>query len=189
MSLLADVFNGIKQRFVYDPTIKAFDNLFFKKVSGTPSMVTGDIRLTSAVISSYSQYTYGDFEFIVNVPVAPTVAQSKYWGMRNTATERGAMFFDITNDIFSFKSYDNDGNLVSTTIPWNQASQTWNGNFIKYKIVWDESGVKAYADELLVATHKVGDHSLPLPLKVANGNADNMDIDYILMAKIGSFVS
>lgn len=186
---LLDVFNGLKQRFIYDPTIKAFDNLFFKKVSGTPTISSGDIRLNSAIISSYSQYAYLEVEFVVKVPLAPVAGQSKYWGMRNTATDRGAMFFDITNDIFSFKSYDNDGNLTSTTIAWNPAGQTWNGNFVKYKIVWDESGVKAYIDEELMATHRAGDHSLPLPFKIANGNADNMDIDYILPSKIGSFVA
>ena len=185
---LQDWANNIKSRFVYDPTIKAFDNLFFKKVSGTGTVVSGDIRLNVAIIASYSQYTYGEFEFLVKVLAAPTAADARYWGLRNTATLRGALFFDITDDVFSFKTYDNDANLTSTTISWNQAGQTWNGSFISFKIVWNEEDIKAYVGGVLMATHKAGDHSLPLALKLANSNSDNMDIDYIMLSKIGTFV-
>lgn len=186
---LQDWTNNIKSRFIYDPTIKAFDNLFFKKVSGTGTVTGGDIRLNSAIIASYSQYIYGEFEFLVNVPAVPTAGDLRYWGLRNTATLRGSLFFDISDDVFSFKTYDNDSNLESTTISWNQVSQTWNGNFTSFKIVWNEEDIKAYVNGILVATHKSGDHSLPLALKLANSNSDNMDIDYIMLSKIGSLTA
>jgi len=60
---------------------------------------------------------------------------------------------------------------------------------VSFKIIWNEEDIKAYVGGFLMATHKVGDHNLPLALKLANSNADNMDIDYIMLSKIGSFIA
>ena len=189
MSNIQDKGGIIRTRLVYDPSVKGYDQSFFKTISGTPSISGGNIRLNTAAITSYSQYLYGDFHFKANVATTPSAGEAKHWGLRHPATNIGSMFFDITAAVFSFKSYNEDNTVTSTTVTWNQQGQTWNGSMTDFRILWTDEEIKAYVSGILVATHKIGDNNTPVPLTISNADADNMDVDYIIANKIGNLTT
>lgn len=194
MTLTQDRKGEIKDRVVYDPVIRGYDQSFFKSVSGTPSVSSNKIRLNQAKIASYPQFLYGDFRFKITIPTTPSTGESKEWGLQLPSTTQGAMFFDIAGATFSFKSYDTDNNATSTTVTWDQKGQTWEAVAITYRILWTEKEIKAYISdgtaEILVATHESGDNNLPLPLYIDNLNdSDNVDITNIIANKVAKIIT
>lgn len=190
---LSDVGGDVRDRLMYDPVVKGYDSSFWKTTAGTPSATGGDLRFNAAGAASYSQYVYGDYEFQVNVATTPSAGEAKVWGLRNPASSRGGIYFEITGATFQVVSVSDDGNTTDTTaVTWNDKSQTYNGNMTKFRIVWEPHQIRFYVDtiEAAVATHKgasIG--SLPLALRIDNSDADNMDVDFVLASKIGKLIS
>lgn len=192
MSILKDSNQTVRDRLVYDPVVKGFSNLFWATTSGAPTASGGDLRLNAAAIASFSQYVYGDFEFQVNIATTPSAGEAKHWGLRNPASSRGAMYFEITGATFQAVSVSDDGNTTNTTaVTWNDKGKTYNGNMTKFRIVWTKESVKFYVDtiEAAVAEHITSAGSLPLALRLSNTDADNMDVDFIIGQSIGKIVA
>ena len=62
-----------------------------------------------------------------------------------------------------------------------------------FRIRWEEDAVRFYIDGAVVATHSVVTPSvygygMALPIRVTNGNADNLDIVYIGIRQTASIV-
>ena len=189
MTLIKNRQGDIKEGLVYDPAVKDYDETFFKTITGTPVISGGNLRLNAEACTSYSQFLYGEFHFKANVATTPSAGEAKHWGLRHSAMTIGSMFFDITAAVFSFKSYNEENTVESTTIAWNPTGLTWEATMVDFEIVWTEQNIKAYVDGVLKATHAVGDNNLPQPIALSNSDADNFDVDYIIANKLGKWIT
>src|SRR3972149_5269962 len=103
--------------YTYDVVIKQYDTTFWKPTTGTPTVASNKLRLTSAAVASYLQHAYGDYEFALNVPTTPSSGEGKHWGLRSPATDSlGAAYFEIAGAVFTAVSVD-DGGTAQTTTP------------------------------------------------------------------------
>ena len=173
--------------YVFDPMIKGYATDFWKTLTGTPAMSSNVLRFTSAKAESYIQHIFGEYEFLLNVPVKPTAGDSRQWGLMNpSSTNFGAIYFDISATVFSLKSYDDNGTLTTTVLNW--ADATFSAHAIKFKFRWEPDQIIAYVNDVKVATINQSSPSNALGLYINNGVADNMDLSYILVHKAAAIV-
>jgi len=189
---MADVFIvGDNVNFTYDAQIAQYDTTFWRAVTGTPTFSTPNMRMSSARVGSYSQYRYGDVEFTLTVPVAPTAGQSKRWGFScPNLGNRGRIEFDITGAVFSVVAYANNGTtvLINQTITWDAA---WTATAVRYRILWGREGIQFFINDVKVAFAQIKGNAtnpvvpnLPMALHMNNGNADNLDMAAIIAKDI-----
>lgn len=176
--------------YMYDPVVKQFDTTFWKQLSGTTTVSANKLRFNAASTASYLQHIFADIEFQVNVPANPTSGDSRQWGLKNPSeATRGYIYFDITNTTFSLKYCDDFGNTGSYALTWSNASYT--GNAINFRIRWEIDHINVYVNNSLVTTipqSTVQSPSGPLMAYINNGNADNMDITYMLVKRAASII-
>ena len=176
--------------FIYDPIIKGFDELFWATLAGTPAMSGNVLRLTSASVGSFTQYCFADVEFNLNVAVAPVAGQDKVWGLYSPVTvSLGAAYFKVAAAVFTAETADDAGNTKSTTLTW---AAGYTGKDTKFRIRWEPDAIKFYINGTIVASHDLiapsYGSSMALPLRVTNGNADNLDIVYVAIRQTASIV-
>jgi len=183
--------------YVYDGVIKQFDTSFWKQTAGTTTMSTNKLLFNAAALASYIQHEFADAEFAITVPAAPTSGDARHWGLRAPASLNfGAAYFDFTGAVFSCKVVDNVGNAYSTTVTWSAA---WTAVETLYRIIWEPDrvqflagvvtgGVVAYT---VIATFDTLSHQIPLialPLRVSNGNSDNLLLAYVAVRRSAGIV-
>lgn len=167
--------------FTYDPQISGFNVSFWKTLSGTdPSISSNKIRINNRVISSYTGYLFGEAEFTITVPAAPTASDVRAWGFKSpNLGNRGRVQFDITDTVFKALVYNNTGTaLLSQEIPWLSG---YTNAAVRYKISWSPQIISFSINESLVASTSVSQADLPLPLHIDNTNADNMDVTAVVL--------
>lgn len=191
---------GLKDRFMYDPVVKGFDTNFWKAITGTPTVSGGDLRFNADEATSYSQYVYGDFIFAVNVPNTPSGSEARQWGLLNNAAKTvGAAYFEITGSTFQAVTYDEDTRTQkATSITWNSRSQTWEAVMTLFRIIWTANYVRFYVTTAAapdfgehLVEHATGDN-IPhgaLALNIKNVEADNMDLDYLLVQRAAIIIT
>lgn len=177
---------------VVDPVIHALDASFFKTITGTPTIASSKYRYNSAETNTYPEFVYGEYEFPLVIPVAPTGGHARSWGLRGKSLgNRGAMVFDISGTTFSVKVYDKDGTVLSRSIDWNAA---WTNVEVKFRIGWSATGTTfsivtgTAANDIsvrLVPTAQNFSANLPLGISIVNGVADNMDLTHIYILQAG----
>lgn len=183
--------------FVYDPSIFGYDTTFFADIAGaggtTGTGTSKKIRLNADRIASKVSFRFLDIEMYVKVPVAPTAADVRSWGLSIPGLGNAARAeFDITDDVFSVVLYDNNGVLAaSKIIDWNT---DWSNAEVKYGIVMYRAGVKFFIDGVCVAKFEMKDFEvnttvpdLAQAIHFNNANADNMDIGCIILRNISSW--
>lgn len=169
--------------YVIDPQVYGLDASIWKTVSGSPSVTSNKYRLNTAEILSYSQFKYGEFEFNVTVPVAPTAADNRVFGLLSKALgNRSRITFTFnTSGELRAQVYSKLGvALFSELIPWNTA---WSNTATLFRIGWTRGAVVftvALADgtQSYSTTYNAGMNPITgsLNIDVLNGNADNMDV-------------
>lgn len=185
--------------YVYDAAIKGLDANFWANITSAPTVSAGKLRFNAAKAASYILHEYGDVEFLLTVPAAPTSGDVRQFGLSGSSAKTfGAVYFDITGAVFSAKVYDNSGNSKSVTITWNAS---WTNVATLYRIIWDTdrvqfqvgivtAGVVAYTIVATIAMPQdIG--SVPyvaLPILINNGNADNMDLTYVVVRNAAGIV-
>lgn len=171
--------------FMYDVTTRGLDASFWKTLSGTPSVSSNKLRLTSAAITSYTQFKYGTFRFAVNVPTTPSAGEAKKWGLlAPSAATVGAAYFEITGATFRAVSYDESGTAQTTTITWD----SWETVETIFEIEWEKDFVIFKVAGTAVATHQTRVGNVPLPLYLINSDADNTDTGYITIKETAQYV-
>lgn len=169
--------------YVIDPQVYGLDASIWKTVSGTPTVVANKYRLNAAEMLTYTQYRYGDFEFNLTVPVAPTAGDNRVIGVSEKALiNRGriAFNFDTTGVLFA-QVYGKYGtSLFSEAIPWNSA---WTNTPTLFRIGWNGNAivftVSSVTGANLYTTTFSGEHyniRLPMAVDILNANADNLDV-------------
>jgi hypothetical protein len=169
--------------YVIDPQVYGLDPSIWKTVSGTPSVASNKYRLNAAEMLTYSQYRFGEFEFNMTVPAAPTAADNRVIGLVSKSFgNRGRIIFNFdTTGVLLAQVYDRYGNsLFSETIPWNAA---WTNTPALYRIGWSGNAIVFTVSlptgaSLYTTTYQAGGNPLRLPMTVdvANANADNLDV-------------
>lgn len=197
----------LREGLVYDPAVKRFDSSFWK--GDTADLVfdsvknrlkIGDTGLVGSA-SSYSQYLYGDFEFVMAIDsLSPDSNDSeKYFGLRNIGDtlRRGAAYFDLSYDTtagdssgstrpFSAVIYDELGNRQRKAITWDT---NWGGGgrITRFRMSWEADGYSFLVNDSVVAT--LGDRflnpegiatqqintSIPQALRISNRSLDTTD--------------
>lgn len=172
--------------YVIDPQVYGLDPSIWKTVSGTPSVASNKYRLNAAEMLTYSQYRFGEFEFNMTVPAAPTAADNRVIGLISKSFgNRGRIIFNFdTTGVLLAQVYDRYGNsLFSETIPWNSA---WTNTPALYRIGWSGNAIVFTVSlptgaSLYTTTYQAGGNPLRLPMTVdvANANADNLDVSSV----------
>jgi len=105
----------IKSNFYYDPQRQGLSSSLWKTLSGTPSVVSNKIRVSSAAIIHYADLFRGFFNIVANVPATPTNA---YLTGGTSATSVVATWNAVTDGEFAITidgtSYDITGLDFST---------------------------------------------------------------------------
>ena len=177
---------------VVDPQIHGLEPSFFKTITGTPTVTSNKYRYNAAETNTFPEFVYGEYEFPLVIPVAPTGGHARSWGLRGKSLgNRGAMVFDISGTTFSVKVYDKDGTVLSRSIDWNAA---WTNVEVKFRIGWSATGTTfsivtgTAANDISVRLVPTGQNfsaNLPLGISVSNGVSDNMDLTHVYVVQAG----
>ncbi len=188
---------------IYDPIIKGYDTSFWASLTGTPA-ATGTpqiIRYNAATSGSYVLFEYADIEFQLLVPANPTAGDARIWGFKAPSTNNaGAVYFEITGATFQLVIYDNWGNKSTYPLTW--VNGTYTNAQTKFRIRWDYDYIYVYVADTLVysipssavngqSSGSTAAKDLPrtaLPMYIKNGNADNMDVAYMLVFESAGLV-
>lgn len=181
--------------YVYDVVIKQYDTNFWKSVTSLPTISSNLLRFNAAEAASYLQHIFADVEFKMTVPAAPTSGDARYFGFKNPAgTGLGAVYFDITNAVFSLKIYDDFGNLYSKVLTW---SSGYTNTPTLFRIRWEKDGINVLINNVLVAsipqtttgqtTGKMPPTG-PVSISIKNANSDNMDMTYMRVRRAASII-
>jgi hypothetical protein len=132
-----------------------------------------------------SEFCLGEYEFMLTIPVAPVLGQSKIWGLyANALAYKNDIYFNISGTTFQAVTYTSDGTAFeATAITWNAA---WTAAAVSYKIKWFKEKVEFYVNGIKVASHttSIPNELTPVPVHVVNGNADNLDLSYLRFANV-----
>lgn len=183
--------------YVYDGVIKRVDTSFWKQTAGTTTMSSNKLLFNAAGMASYIQHEFADVEFALRIPAVPTSGDARHWGLRAPASLNfGAAYFDVTGAVFSCKVVDNVGNAYSTTVSW---SSDWTNTETMFRIIWGPDRVQFLAgvvtasvvDYTVLATFDLISHGIPeiaLPLRISNGNSDNVYLGYVAVRRAAGIV-
>ena len=180
--------------FAYDPTISGYDTNFWKTISGSPAVSSNKIRLNAAEIATHSFYEGGVYRFNVTVPAAPTSGDSRAWGLKTPAFgNRSRIEFNISGAVFTVVFYDKDGTAASSkTITWDaawtNAAAVYEIRVAEQTIEWWINNVRVHQYAFNIAPNRKR-MTEPAAIHVVNSNADNMDITYIVVRDVHTFLS
>lgn len=172
----------------YNPAVEGYSaDDVFHPLTGAPAISSGKLRLNADEIITYDKkFQYGNLEFLITIPVAPTAGDVRQFGFKNN-DDKGLMVFDFTGAVFSAKVYDAGGTLIATkTIPWDT---DWTATEARYRIAWNNRNIYFIIDDTIVARFDEGFdkdvvpadimNSQPMGIYLINSNADNMDVALI----------
>ena len=198
----------LREGLVYDPYVKRYDssfwqgdtaNLLFDSVKN--AIKIGDTGLVGSA-SSFSQYLYGDFEFMVALDsLSPdSNDSSKFVGLMNVGDtlRRGSAYFDFSYDTtagdsspntrpFSVVQIGEAGVRQRKVITWDT---TWGGAdtiATRYRISWEGDGYTFLINDTVVETLGAKDSnnnetstyqintSIPQALRLVNRSLDTTD--------------
>jgi len=166
---------------VYDPIVKGYDTNFWATIAGTPAVASNKLRLNADTIASLAQFRYGRLKMAINVPVAPTSSQDKRFGFYNPGTDSG-IFFDITDAVFTVQVVLKGSSLYLET-------GTWAGHTTEqvFEIEWHKEGVVFLRAGNVVGSFAFDDGvDEALGIYSSNANADNMDVGYYHVSRVGN---
>lgn len=194
----------LRDGLVYDPFVKGFDSSFWKGDTANllfdtvrNSIKLGDTGLVGSM-TSYSQYLYGDFEFVVNTDcLSPDSNDSeKRWGLLNPGDPlaRGCAFFALEYDTLTGADTavtrqlwcvirDEQGTRQRKRVTWDSS---WDNHVnTRYRISWEDDGYTFSINDSVVAT--LGDRpdssnstfqintTIPQALRLSNRSLDTTD--------------
>jgi hypothetical protein len=169
--------------FVYDPSKVGYETTVLHAHTGTPSISSSKLRLTSAGVQTYEDFQFGHLAMVFNIPTTPSGTEAKQWGFKSSGFgTRGSAYFDIAATVFSCKSYDDNGTAESTTVAWTSG---WENAATEYRIIWTPEVIRFYVADTLVATHKTRIGFTPQSIYFNNADADNCDLSYVSLVNIG----
>lgn len=183
----------IRQSYTFDARIKGADTTFWAQVQGAIAAVSGKLRVNADQIASYAQHRFGRYVFAINIPAIPAAGTTRLWGLRNPGSPtRGSAYFeqDTSTTTVYVRSYDNAGNLESTTV---SADTDWYAREVEYIINWEPDRIQFQVNDSdgyrTLATHTTRVGNLALSLEINDTVAENLDVGYITVEKADEIIS
>lgn len=172
--------------FVYDLVTRGLDASFWKTIAATVSVASNKLRLASGGnLASYTQFKYGKFGFLVNVPTTPSAGEAKKWGLLLPGdVTKGSAYFEIAGAVFKCVSYTDGGTVQSTTVTWS----SWEAVETLFEIEWEKDFVIFSVAGVVVASHQTSTGKTPLPLYLLNSDADNTDFGNVTIKETAQYV-
>jgi len=168
--------------FLYDVKTNGYDTNIWNTISGVPSVASGKLVLNNAEVNSFAAFTKCSIEFLMTIPTAPTLGDSRAWGLKTyNYGNKGRIEFDITDTNFTAKVYDDSGTIIeSIPITWDT---NWTNTEARFRISFSERNVFFSVNDVIVARfQEVNVTENPLALHIINGTADNL-----LFAAVSAF--
>lgn len=109
--------------YVIDPLIDGLSSTVWVNENDNTVISGGKYQLNNTSLRSVPQFLYGEVDFKVTIPSAPTTGHARTIGFKGVSVgNRGALLFTIVGTVFTASVYTNDGTLfASQVIPWNAA--------------------------------------------------------------------
>lgn len=109
--------------YVIDPLIDGLSSTVWVNENDNTVISGGKYQLNNTSLRSVPQFLYGEVDFKVTIPSAPTTGHARTIGFKGVSVgNRGALLFTIVGAVFTASVYTNDGTLfASQVIPWNAA--------------------------------------------------------------------
>lgn len=172
--------------FYYDPQRQGYDTNLWKTVTGTPAESGGYLVFNNAAAVGYDDIFKARVIYSINVPVAPTIGDVRFFGFGQLAGNI-RVGFDITDDVISAKC--SKGSAVTlVNITWKAG---WTNAVVDFEVRWQGFEVKFFINGVKYATINANDLGLvyePISLYVKNTNADNLKIANISVLDIKSII-
>lgn len=166
--------------FHYDAQVDGYtDGDIFATVSGTPAILSNELKVNAAEIASLQGVGLGELEFLMDIPTAPTAGDARVWGLKSLqGGDLGRISFEITDTTFQAIAYDEDGSeLGSVVIPWDS---DWTNTEVRYGIKRGIRSVFFTIDgDLYGQIPDVALSKRSLNISVDNDNSDNLLISSI----------
>lgn len=175
---------------LYDPAAYGFPDYFFKTISGTPVVMGALVVVNTAEFQTLEEYYLGSFEFRLRTPAAPAGGDNRLWGLSSTGVTGYGAAFNISDTTFQTITAGGPGTTPQiVVIPWDDAE--WTTQDVTFKIIWAIDKVQFFANDRLLSTHLQNSsntvtipRNVALPLRVLNGNADNLSLEYIKISGV-----
>jgi hypothetical protein len=181
--------------FVYDPKRQGYDTNLWKTLVGAPAVANSKIVLNEDAIIGYADLYGCDLTMRLIIPQAPQAGDIRQFGF-GSAGKGALLVFDITEDVFSIKADDGNGNTKTVVVDFNS---DWVGAETDFEIRWRGT----YADFLIngvrsvdltsgdIASYRINDIAVPkgpLSLYLMNEDADDMEVVTIEAKNIQTFI-
>jgi len=168
----------MSKSILFDPIAHTYSTNFWTTVGGSPSITSNKLRINTAEIAS--KWTFsgtGSFKVKATVPVAPTTSQDKTFGFKSPATGEG-FYFNITGSVFKAFMVDADGTSSNVTITWDG---DWTATATVFELVLKRDSAIVLVDGSELGEFTTNTIKGPMSLYIDNGNADNLDFDYVMV--------
>ena len=178
-----------RSSYIYDVGVQGADTSFWSTLQGT-LVVSGAgaarvLRISGEQIASFLKHRFGRYIFAINIPAIPAAGTTRLFGLRNPGDPtRGAAYFEQDTTILSIftRSYDNLGNLESTTVT---ADSDWYTNEVEFIINWEADLITFSVNDSdgvrVLSTHSTRIGTLPLALEITDTVAENFDVGHVIV--------
>jgi len=180
--------NYVNQSFTYDPAMQGYDTNSWKTISGAPDATGGRLIVdTGAGFGAAIHYVdaqKGDIVFDVNIPAAPGLDSSRYFGVANALTTKHVWF--MIGSTLRCEISDGTTTTTSGDIEWND---DWTGEDTEFRIIWEAGLVKFLINGTRV--YSVSNTSIPygpLSLYIADESGSPMTFGDISVLGTQSYV-
>lgn len=169
--------------YVIDPQVVGYDASIFTTTSGTPAVASNKYRWNAAGSRLDYQLLFGEVSVPLTIPTAPTSGHSRRIGFKTYGpSNKGSVYFDITDAVLSAKVVTNAGTTYTEEIPWNS---NWTNAETFFRVSWDEkmanftvgSGSNQARVTIVVGPTEL--LNIPAYFVLESGVSDNMDASYI----------
>lgn len=162
--------------FKIDASISGYDTDIWIATAGTPTATGGVVRLTEDGMIHAGDIVKGSIKMSINVPTAPAEGDVRQWGFSFPA--KGAYaYFDITDDTFSVKCADGNGDTDSEELTWDDTN--WSAENVVFEIIWEPGAYIFKVGDTVKARLDSAITQSPMSIYLNNGTDDNMDINYV----------
>jgi len=160
--------------FYYDPIRQGYDLNTWSTITGTPVVVSNQLKLDNASVIHFADMLRADATFSVKVstPVAGDASKFGFYDLNQLC----GLGFEIADDVFIAKSFTPE-KTTSTTLVWDTA---WNNINTQFGIIWEAGRVIFKINGATVAT--ISDTSVPnsaLNLYLISTSANALNLKYI----------
>lgn len=171
--------------FYYDPQRQGYDTVLWKTISGTPTVLAGNLILNKAIILHYGDAMRAMVEFRLSIPSSPSSGNYRSFGFAQINIDAKAVF-DITDGVFSAKVKSENGNETTEVLPWNPA---WTNNDTVFKVSWQGYEAVFFINNIEYAKIRTDNvPKVPMSIFIENDTVDNMTVKSVILSHAQNYI-